>query len=110
MAFGSDHPIAEINPMKGLYRAVTRLAEDRKPDGGWNPEEKLTLAEALKAYTIGSAYQMYNESITGTLEKGKRADIAVLDRNLFEVHPEEILEAVPVMTMFDGQIIYCKSE
>lgn len=106
MAFGSDHPIAELNPMKGLYRAVTRLAEDRKPNGGWSPWEKLTLAEAITAYTAGSAYQMYNEDITGTLEEGKLADIVVMDRNLFTVDLEEILEATPIMTMLDGKIIF----
>lgn len=106
LAFGSDHPIAEIDPMRGIYRAVTRLSEDRQPAGGWCPDEKLTVGEALKAYTIGSAYQMWNEQMTGTLEKGKFADIAVLDRNLFEIDPEEILETKVVMTMLGGKVIY----
>ena len=106
LAFGSDHPIAGLNPMNGIYRAVTRLAEDRKPEGGWSPWEKLTVAESIKAYTAGSAYQMYNEKITGTLEEGKYADIAVIDRNLFEIDPEEILDAKVVMTMLNGQIIH----
>lgn len=108
LAFGSDHPIAGLNPMNGIYRAVTRLAEDRKPEGGWSAWEKLSVADSIKAYTIGSAYQMYNETITGTLEEGKLADIVVLDRNLFEVDPEEILETKVVMTMFDGKVIYEK--
>lgn len=106
LAFGSDHPIASLNPMNGIYRAVTRLAEDRKPEGGWNPNEKLSVSESIKAYTIGSAYQMYNEHITGTLEPGKMADIVVIDKNLFEVDAEEILDAKIIMTMFDGKIIY----
>lgn len=106
LAFGSDHPIAEIDPMRGIYRAVTRLSEDKQPTGGWCPDEKLTVAEALKAYTIGSAYQMWNEKITGTLERGKFADIAVLDRNLFNINPEEILDTKSVMTMLGGKIIY----
>ncbi|MCI9597062.1 MAG: amidohydrolase [Firmicutes bacterium] len=106
LAFGSDHPIAELNPMRGIYRAVTRLSEDRLPEGGWCPGEKLSLADSLKAYTIGSAYQMWNEKVTGTLEKGKFADIAVLDRNLFETDPEEILKTTVVMTMLGGKIIH----
>lgn len=106
LAFGSDHPIAELNPLRGIYRAVTRLSEDKQPEDGWCPDEKLTLAEALKAYTIGSAYQMWNEKITGTLEKGKYADIIVLDRNLFDVEHEEVLDATAVMTMLGGKIIY----
>lgn len=106
LAFGSDHPIAEIDPMRGIYRAVTRLSEDKMPDGGWCPNEKLSLADSLKAYTIGSAYQMWSEDVTGTLEKGKFADIAVLDRNLFERDPEEILDTQVVMTMLGGRVIY----
>lgn len=110
LAFGSDHPIADLNPMRGLYRAVMRLSEDKLPEGGWCPNEKLSLADALKAYTIGSAYQMWNEEITGTLEVGKFADITVIDRNLFEVNPEEILEATAVMTMLGGRVIYDSQE
>lgn len=106
LAFGSDHPIAELNPMRGIYRAVTRLSEDKLPEGGWCPDEKLSLADSLKAYTIGSAYQMWNEEVTGTLEKGKFADIIVLDRNLFDADPEEILETTVVMTMLGGKIIH----
>ena len=85
---------------------MTRLSEDKQPEDGWCPDEKLTLAEALKAYTIGSAYQMWNEKITGTLEKGKYADIIVLDRNLFDIEHEEVLDAAAVMTMLGGKIIY----
>lgn len=106
LAFGSDHPIAEINPMRGLYRAVTRLLEDKLPEGGWCPNEKLSLADAIKAYTIGSAYQMWNEKITGTLEVGKYADIIVLDKNLFAVDYEDILETKVLLTMLDGRAIY----
>jgi len=110
LAFGSDHPIADLDPMRGLYRAVMRLSEDKLPEGGWCPNEKLSLADSIKAYTIGSAYQMWNEKITGTLEIGKFADIAVIDRNLFEVDPEEILEATAVMTMLGGKVIYNSQE
>lgn len=106
LAFGSDHPIAELNPLRGIYRAVTRLLGDKRPEEGWCPDEKISLADSLKAYTIGSAYQMWSEKITGTLEAGKFADIAVLDRNLFEVDPEEILETAVVMTMLGGKVIH----
>lgn len=106
LAFGSDHPIADLNPMRGIYRAVTRLSEDKLPEGGWCPNEKLSLADSLKAYTIGSAYQMWNEDVTGTIETGKFADIIVLDRNIFETDPEEILDTTVVMTMLGGDIIY----
>ncbi|HZK01410.1 MAG TPA: amidohydrolase family protein, partial [Anaerovoracaceae bacterium] len=106
LAFGSDHPIADLNPMRGIYRAIARLSEDKLPVGGWCPDEKLSLADSLKAYTIGSAYQMWIDDVTGTLEEGKFADIAVLDRNLFKVDTEEILETTVVMTMLGGKIIH----
>lgn len=106
LAFGSDHPIAELNPMKGIYRAITRVCDDGQPEGGWCPNEKLSLADSLKAYTIGSAYQMWSDDITGTLEEGKYADIVVLDKNLFKADVEEIRETTVVMTMFGGKIIY----
>lgn len=108
LAFGSDHPIADLDPMRGIYRAVTRLSEDKQPEGGWCPGEKLSIADSLKAYTIGSAYQMWSDDVTGTLETGKFADIAVLDRNLFEVDAEEILDTSVVMTMLGGKVIHEK--
>lgn len=106
LAFGSDHPIADLNPMRGIYRAIARLSEDKLPVDGWCPDEKLSLADSIKAYTIGSAYQMWLDDVTGTLENGKFADIAVLDRNLFKVETKEILETTVVMTMLGGKIIH----
>lgn len=108
LAFGSDYPIVDINPMLGVYRAVTRVANDGKPIGGWNPNEKIHLAKVLQHYTSGSAFGAFEESNIGTLEKGKLADITVLDRNLFTVDPEEILEAKVKMTVMDGQVVYKK--
>jgi len=105
LAFGSDHPVVGLNPMEGIYRAVTRLMDDKTPAGGWLPQEKLTLAEALKAYTIDSAYQMFREKDLGSLEPGKLADITVLDRNIFEADPEELVETRPAMTMMDGKVV-----
>lgn len=106
IALGTDYPIVEINPMPGIYRAVTRVASDGEPIGGWNPNEKIELADVLRHYTMGSAYGVFEEDTIGTLEKGKLADIAVLDRNLFAVDSEEILEAKVKLTMMDGKIVY----
>ncbi len=106
LAFGSDHPVVGLNPMDGIYRAVTRLMDDKTPEGGWLPDEKMTLEESLKAYTIDSAYQMFREKDFGSLEAGKLADITVLDRNIFETDFEEILETKPAMTMMDGKIVF----
>ena len=106
LAFGSDYPIVDINPMLGIYRAVTRVASDGEPIGGWNPAEKIHLAQVLQHYTSGSAYGVFEENNVGTLEKGMLADITVLDRNLFTVGSEEILETKVKMTIMDGQVVY----
>lgn len=104
--FGSDYPVVDNNPMLEVYRGVTRLHNDGEPFGGWNPEEKLTVAELLTGYTKGSAYGAFRENDLGTLEVGKLADIAVLDRNLFEIPVSEIRDTKVKLTIMDGKIVY----
>lgn len=106
LALGSDCPVVDNNPFLALHRAITRLHDDGLPKGGWNPEEKLTLAEALRGYTYGSAYGIGRENDLGTLEPGKLADIVVIDRNLFNSTPEEIRKAKVHLTIMDGRIIF----
>ncbi len=105
MAFGTDYPVSPLNPMQGIYRAVSRLHEDRRPAGGWNPEEKLNVEESLTLYTAGSSTQMYAENLTGKLLPGFAADIAVIDGNLFRMEPEEIRRAGIYMTVSAGKIV-----
>lgn len=105
MAFGSDFPVVPLNPMNEIYRAVTRTDNDGLWEG-WNPQECISLSEALKGYTLGPAYGTFREHELGTLEVGKLADIVVLDRNLFKVPVKEILETKVRMTMVDGDIVY----
>jgi predicted amidohydrolase YtcJ len=106
IAFGTDFPIVDLNPMLGIYRAVTRKHEDGTPEGGWNPEEKINLGEALIHYTKSAAYGNFREKELGTIETGKKADLVVLERNLFEVEPDEILDVKTVMTIMDGEVIF----
>ena len=106
VAFGTDFPVSPLNPMQGIYRAMTRLHEDGKPEGGWTPEEKLGLSESLQLYTEGSARQMYSENYFGSIREGMAADIAVIDGNLFEMSPEEIRQARIYLTVSDGKIVY----
>lgn len=108
LAIGSDCPVVDNNPFFEIYRAVTRLHNDGKPEGGWNPSEKLSLYEILRSYTYGSAYGVRRETELGTLEPGKFADLVVLDKNLFDVDPSEILNCSVLMTIMDGKIIYEK--
>lgn len=106
LAIGSDCPVVDNNPFYAIHRGVTRLHDDLLPEGGWNPTEKLTVAEVIRGYTYGSAYGIGREHELGTLEPGKFADIAVIDRNLFQVTPDEIRSANVDMTIMDGKIIY----
>lgn len=107
LAFGTDSPVVEVNPFYGIYNAVTRQsAFTGEPKGGWLPEEKITLAEALSSYTYGSACAASRADKVGTLAPGKLADIAVLDCNLFAEEPEKILDTKVVMTILDGKIVY----
>lgn len=108
LAIGSDCPVVDNNPFYAIHRGVTRLHDDGLPVGGWNPTEKLTVAEILKGYTYGSAYGAGREDELGTLEAGKFADIAVINRNLFSATPEEIRAANVEMTIMDGKVIYKK--
>ena len=104
-ASGTDYPVFEVNPMIGIYSAITRCLTDGTPVGS-SPEEKITLPEILWAYTRDAAYSIGREKDLGTLEKGKLADIVVLDQNLFQLEPSEMLKVKPVMTMMDGNIIF----
>jgi predicted amidohydrolase YtcJ len=106
LAFGSDYPVVDLQPMLGVYRAVTRLHNDGQPKGGWIPQEKISLAEVLSGYTAGSAYTEYMENELGTLEAGKLADIVVLDRNLFAVDPGLIRQTKVRLTVAGGKVIY----
>ncbi|MDF3002803.1 MAG: amidohydrolase [Bacillota bacterium] len=105
LAIGSDCPVVDNNPFLEIYRAVTRLHNDGKPDGGWNPSQKLTMYEVLRSYTYGSAWGVSREDELGTLEAGKFADIIAIDRNLFAVDPSEILTSQVILTVMDGRTL-----
>ncbi|WP_240627383.1 amidohydrolase [Thermoflavimicrobium daqui] len=104
LAFGTDFPIDIFNPLLQIYRAVTRIDSSGKTV--WHPHERITLAEVLKAYTLGSAYGTFREHELGTLEVGKLADIVVLERNLFEIPVEEISDTKVQLTIVDGKVVY----
>ena len=111
LAFGSDWPGTNasyypVNPLTGLYAAVTRQTVEGTPEDGWFPEQRLSLAEALRAYTWGGAYASFEDGAKGTLEPGKLADTAVLDTDLFRAPPRRWLEARVDLTMIGGRIVY----
>ena len=106
LAIGSDCPVVDNNPFYAIHRGITRLHDDGLPEGGWNPTQKLTVADILRGYTLGSAYGIGREDELGTLEEGKFADIVIIDRNLFEAEPEDIRSANVDMTIMDGEVIF----
>ncbi|WP_027400003.1 amidohydrolase [Anaerovorax odorimutans] len=106
LAFGTDYPVVDFNPFPSIYAAVTRMDDNGVPTG-INPEETITLSEALKAYTVGAA-KAYGRDDIGVLQEGKLADIIVVDKNLFNIAAEEIKDCHVLMTMFDGKVIYEK--
>lgn len=106
LAFGTDWNIAPLNPMLGIFAAVTRRTLDGKHPHGWIPEQKITVEEAVRAYTVGSAYAEFTDNVKGTISPGKLADIIILSRNIFDIDPVEIEKTQVVMTIMDGRIIY----
>lgn len=106
LAFGSDWHVAPMEPIIGIYGAATRRTLDGKRPNGWIPEQKITVAEAIRAYTWGSAYASFEDKIKGTIETGKLADLAVLSSDILTINPVEIQKVKVVMTIFDGKVIY----
>ena len=106
LAFGSDWTVAPATPVEGIYAAVTRRTLDDANPNGWVPEEKISVEKALVAYTRTGAYASYEENDKGMLKPGFLADLAVLDRDLTRITPEEIRYAEVVMTLVGGEIVY----
>jgi predicted amidohydrolase YtcJ len=105
LACGSDWTVAPLDPLTGIYAAVTRRTLDGKHPEGWFPEQKISLEEAVKGYTLNGAYAEFSERIKGSVEAGKLADLVVLTQNIFEIPPEEIQNTRVKMTIVNGKII-----
>lgn len=103
---GSDFPVETNNPLIGIYHAVTRQDAKGYPKEGWLPEQKMTIKEAIKGYTIWAAYSAFQENILGSIEVGKMADFTILDQDILTIEPSEILNSKPLYTIVGGQIKY----
>jgi predicted amidohydrolase YtcJ len=106
LAFGTDWPVAPLNPMLGLYAAVTRATLDGMNPRGWIPEEKITLSEAVEAYTMGSAFAEFQEDEKGSITPGKLADVVILSDNIFDLKPEAIRNVKVKTTILGGKVVY----
>src|SRR5438034_7176457 len=106
LAFGTDWPVAPLDPLQGLYAAVTRSTLDGKNPDGWIPEEKITLPEAIEAYTMGAAFAEFQEKEKGSITPGKLADMVILSDNIFDFKSEAIRNAKVESTIMGGKVVY----
>jgi hypothetical protein len=106
LTFGSDWTVAPLDPILGIHAAVTRRTLDGRNPHGWIPEQKVTVAEALRAYTSSNAWAMFAEKEVGRIAAGMLADIVVLSDDLFTIDPEKIDTVQVDMTIFDGKVLY----
>jgi predicted amidohydrolase YtcJ len=105
LAFGSDWTVAPLDPMQGILAAVTRRTLDGKHPNGWIPGQKISVEEAVRAYTLGSAFAEFAEHVKGTITPGKLADLAILSRDIFTIDPVAIGEVRVETTIVDGRIV-----
>ncbi len=106
LAFGTDWFVAPLNPMFGVYAAVTRRTLDNKNPNGWIPEQKISVEETVRAYTVGSATAEFQEKIKGTISVGKLADFIILSEDIFTINPINIEKVTVLKTFMDGKIVY----
>jgi predicted amidohydrolase YtcJ len=103
---GSDFPVESNNPLWGIYSAVTRQNHDGQPSDGWHPEERLTMDEALRSFTLDAAYASFQEDDLGELAPGKLADLTVLDTDITNEPPQALLDTSVIMTIVNGEVVY----
>jgi predicted amidohydrolase YtcJ len=106
LAFGSDWPIVTLSPWPGLQNAVTRENTDGEPKGGWIPSERITLADAIRGYTLNAAFAGHREKTEGSLETGKLADLIIVSQDIFKVDPHKISGTKVLLTMVGGRVVY----
>ena len=110
LAFSSDWNVSEMEPLLGIYSAVTRQALNGSPPGGWVPEQRVSVETSVEAYTLGGAYANFVDENRGSIEVGKYADLVVVSDNLFEIPPESIKDARALLTLVGGKEVYRDAE
>ena len=106
MAFGSDWPVVTLNPWEGVQTAVTRQTLEGKPEAGFVPAQRLTVAQAIDGYTLGAAFAGRREKTEGSLEIGKLADLIILSQNIFDIDPHKISATKVVTTIVGGRLVF----
>ena len=110
LAFGTDYDVEPLNPMRGLYACVTRELPEGGPAGGWEPQEKISLADCIRAYTSGSAYAQFEEGKKGELKAGEYADFIILSTDLTKIPPKDYTKTTVLLTVVDGRTVYSQEE
>lgn len=105
-AFGSDWPVVTLNPWQGVQTALTRQSREGTPPGGWVPEQRLSLEQAIAGYTLGAAYAIHRENEEGSLKLGKLADFIVLSQDLFKIDPHQVSDTKVLLTVVGGKSVY----
>lgn len=105
---GTDVPVEPIDPLASFYASVSRKTLEGTPEGGYEPEQKMTRAQALKSYTLDAAYGAFEEDIKGSIEVGKLADFTIFDQDIMSIPEDDILQTNVAMTIFDGRVVYEK--
>ena len=105
---GTDAPVEPLNPLPSFYASVTRKTLRGFPEGGFEPEEKMTRAQALQSYTLDAAFGAFQDEMLGSVEVGKFADFAIFSKDIMTIDAEEILQAEAVMTIVGGEVVYEK--
>jgi hypothetical protein len=108
IAGGSDAPVEAVQPLAGIYAAITRQDEEGWPEGGWHPEQRVTREEALRMFTLDAAYSVFEEDLKGSLEPGKLADLVVLSKDILTIPAEEILSTEIEMTVLGGRVVFTR--
>jgi len=106
IAFGTDYDVEPLDPLEGLYAAVTRKDRAGEPGRGWFPDQILTMEEAIELYTLASAYAEFMEDRKGMIKKGYLGDMVIYDRDLMTIPPEEIMKALVDYTIVGGKVVY----
>lgn len=110
LAFGSDCPVEKLDPLLGIHAAVTRQNDAGEPGAGWYPQQRISVLDAIRAYTLGAAESVRDAARAGSLEVGKRGDVVVLSDNLFDIPPSEIRNTHVTLTVAGGKVVYSHNE